>query len=119
MGSEGPRLACESRCCAGGDVHRARVVVLLLVMWQEHKAGITLPTPTGRFAVGRTTFTWINEAETDDLAPSPKSKRQVMAWVWYPAARSARDTPAEYLPKEWRAALAAHTGLPMRTFFKH
>jgi len=43
----------------------------------------------------------------------------VMAWVWYPATRSARDTPAEYLPKEWRAALAAHTGLPMRTFFKH
>lgn len=97
----------------------ALVVVLLLAMWREHETSITLPSPTGPFAVGRTTFAWINEAEKDDLAPSPASKRQVVAWMWYPASRSARDARAEYLPREWRTALAAHTGLPMRTFFKH
>jgi dienelactone hydrolase len=98
----------------------ALVVILLLVMWREHKTAITLPQPTGRFPVGRTTFTWMNDAETDELAPSPDSKRQLVAWIWYPAADSTGQTPAaEYLPGEWRAALAAHTGGLMRTFFKH
>jgi hypothetical protein len=82
--------------------HRA---VLLLVMWREHTTGITLPLPTGHFAVGRATFTWINEAETDDLAPPPGAKRQVLVWLWYPATRSARDVPTEYPPAPWRAAL--------------
>jgi hypothetical protein len=96
----------------------ALVVILLLVMWREHKTGITLPAPTGHFAVGRATFTWINEAETDDLAPSPGVKRRVFAWVWYPATRSATDVPAEYLPGQWRAALEGRLGTFMRTFFK-
>jgi hypothetical protein len=96
----------------------ALVVILLLVMWREHKTGITLPSPTGPFAVGRATFTWINEAETDDLAPSPGAKRQVFVWMWYPATRSATDVPAEYLPAQWRAALEGRLGTFMRTFFK-
>jgi hypothetical protein len=94
----------------------ASVAILLLVMWQEHRTGITLPVPTGHFAVGRTTFTWMSEAETDDLAPG--TKRQVLAWVWYPATRSAADGPTEYLPAPWRAALEGRQGTFMRTFFK-
>lgn len=96
----------------------ALIAILLLVMWQEHRTGITLPVPTGHFAVGRTSFTWINQAETDDLAPPPGAKRQVIAWVWYPATRSAANVPTPYLPPPWRAALAARQGTFMRTFFK-
>jgi predicted dienelactone hydrolase len=96
----------------------ALAAILILVMWWEHQTGITLPTPTGPFAVGRATYAWTNEAETDDLAPSRGEKRQVLAWIWYPATRSHADAPAEYLPVQWRAALAGHLGLFMRWLFK-
>jgi len=96
----------------------AFVAILLLVMWREHQTDITLPTPTGPFAVGRATYAWTNEAETDDLAPSPGSKRHVLAWVWYPAARSHADVPVAYMPAQWRAAFAEQLGMFMRSFFK-
>jgi hypothetical protein len=96
----------------------ALVAILLLVMWREHRTDITLPTPAGSLAVGRTTYAWTNEAETDEFAFPPGSKRQVLAWMWYPAARSPRDQPAEYLPARWRAALAQRLGVFLRTFFK-
>jgi hypothetical protein len=96
----------------------ALVATLLLVMWSEHRTVITLPTPSGPFAVGRTTYAWTNKAEIDELALSPGSKRQVLVWVWYPANRSPRDIPAEYLPAPWRAALAKRQGVFMRSFFK-
>jgi len=96
----------------------ALVAVLLLVMWWEHQTAITLPTPTGPFAVGRTTFAWTNDAEVDELAFASGSKRQVLVWVWYPAAPSRTAVPTEYLPGLWRAALANQEGMFMRSFFK-
>jgi len=103
---------------AAAIVVLALVAILLLVMWWEHKTPVTLPAPTGPFAVGRTTYAWTNQAQTDELALSPASKRQVLAWVWYPAVRSHRDVPAEYLPVPWRAALAQRLGVLLRSFFK-
>jgi hypothetical protein len=92
--------------------------ILLLVMWREHRADITLPTPTGPFAVGRMTFAWTNDLEEDELAPAPGAKRQVLVWVWYPASRSQRDPKTEYLPAQWRVAEANHLGVFMRSFLK-
>jgi hypothetical protein len=92
------------------------VAILLLVMWWEHNTAITLPTPTGPFAVGRTRYAWTNESETDELAPSPGSKRQVLVWIWYPASRSQRDVATEYLPARWRAAEAKRLGVFMGSF---
>jgi hypothetical protein len=103
---------------AVGAAVLAFVAVLLLVMWREHNTAITLPAPTGPFAVGRATYAWTNMAEADELAPSPDSKRQVLVWVWYPAAPSPQDPPAEYLPSPWRTALARRQGVFMGSFFK-
>jgi pimeloyl-ACP methyl ester carboxylesterase len=94
------------------------IAVLLLVMWWEHRTALTLPTPTGRFTVGRTTYTWTNDLEGDELALAPGSKRQVLVWMWYPAAPSHTGTPTEYLPAVWRAAVAKQEGPLMRSFFK-
>lgn len=93
------------------------LAVLLAVLWLEHKTGITLPLPTGHFAVGRTTYTWVNNAETDELAPSPEAKREVVVWIWYPAAATTSAAPVEYLPEPWRLALAQHSGVLMSQFF--
>ena len=90
------------------------LVTLFALLWREHKAAITLPSPTGQFAVGRTTFEWINNLETDELSPSPGVKREVAVWVWYPAAAPA--SPADYLPAPWRLALEQQSGVLMSKF---
>jgi hypothetical protein len=49
--------------------------MLLALLWREHGNEITLPAPTGHVAVGRTTYAWVNDAQTDDPAPSPGVKK--------------------------------------------
>ncbi|MGH9774543.1 MAG: alpha/beta hydrolase family protein [Candidatus Acidiferrales bacterium] len=91
------------------------IALFALLKW-EHKTAITLPAPTGHFAVGRTTYTWANESETDELAPPPGAKREVVAWIWYPSATPTSAPPAEYLPAPWRSALAQNSGVLMSQF---
>jgi dienelactone hydrolase len=91
-------------------------VVLLGLLWREHKTEITLPAPTGHFAVGRTTYTWVNDDGTDYLAPSGERKREVVAWMWYPSVAATTAAPTEYLPAPWRKALAEHSGVLMSLF---
>jgi pimeloyl-ACP methyl ester carboxylesterase len=88
-------------------------MVLLALLWREHKTEITLPAPAGHFAVGRTTYTWVNNDETDELALSPGAKREVVAWMWYPSVAATTATPAEYLPAPWRKALEENSGVLM------
>jgi predicted dienelactone hydrolase len=94
------------------------VAILLVVMWLEHTTAIAMPSPSGPFAVGRTTYAWVNESEIDEFATSPGAKRQVLVWMWYPASRSQRDVPTQYLPARWRAAQAKRLGLLLRSFVK-
>jgi predicted dienelactone hydrolase len=93
------------------------LATLFLLLWREHNKETTLPAPTGHLAVGRTTYTWVNDAETDELAPSPGAKREVVAWIWYPSATATPGAPVEYLPASWRSALAQHSGVLMSRFF--
>jgi hypothetical protein len=92
------------------------LAVLFGLLYREHKTEIALPELTGHFAVGRATYTWVNNAETDELAPTPGTKREVVVWIWYPAAAATSVAPAEYLPAPWRSALAQHSGALMRQF---
>ena len=61
------------------------VAVLLGSLWLEHRTGIELPAPTGPFAVGRAIYAWADELHPDTLAQVPGTKREVLAWIWYPA----------------------------------
>jgi dienelactone hydrolase len=80
------------------------VALVAMVKW-DHGRPMTLPKPTGRFAVGRTSFIWTNDALTDDLAPTPGTKRTVFVGMWYPASTAQPAAPAEYMPQAWRVAL--------------
>jgi predicted dienelactone hydrolase len=91
------------------------LAMFLALLWREHKTEITLPAPTGHFAVGRTNYAWVNTAETDELAPSSGAKREVVVWIWYPAARTSA-APVEYLPAPWRMAAARYSGVLMTQF---
>ena len=92
------------------------LTMLLALLWWEHKTEMTLPAPTGHFAVGRTTYAWVNNAQTDELAPSSGAKREVVAWMWYPSTATKSATPVEYLPAPWRLAEAQHSGVLMSQF---
>lgn len=91
------------------------VALLLGLLWVEHNSSVTLPTPSGPFPVGRTTFDWQDSSFTDALAPAG-THRELLVWVRYPAAPGASAAPADYLPPAWRRAMASSTNILLRKF---
>ncbi len=87
------------------------IAVLLGSIWLDHTRETTLPTPTGPFAVGRTTYVWSDAAQPELMAPQPDTKRELFAWIWYPAAPpQPSQTVDDYLPAPWRTAVEHQRG---------
>ncbi len=77
---------------------------LVASLWLERRTSVTLPPPTGSFAVGRATYDWADEATLDSLAPVPGAKRELLVWIWYPSATGQPAAlPDDYLPAAPRA----------------
>ena len=57
-------------------------------------AAVTLPAPTGSFAVGRVTLHWTDRSRVEPLDPDRRA-RELMVDVWYPAV-SAIGPTADY-----------------------
>jgi dienelactone hydrolase len=86
--------------------------VLLGTLWLEHRRAITLPTPTGSFAVGRAIYDWADDATVDELAPVPGTKRELLVWIWYPAeAANSAATMHDYLPAPMPAEVERAMGV--------
>ena len=91
------------------------VSALLMSLWLERRIEIALPKPTGQFAVGRTLYDWVDDQTLDPLAPAG-TKRELLVWVWYPAAVPSSVKIAEYVPdatrqgrtRSWSAAQIAN-----------
>lgn len=80
------------------------IAVLFAALWLERRTELNLPAPRGSYAVGRTMFAWGDDTP-DKVAPVPGTKRELIVWIWYPAAvEQSKSTAAEYLPGPWRAA---------------
>jgi dienelactone hydrolase len=93
------------------------IAVLLGLIWLDHKRETLLPAPSGPFAVGRTTQVWSDPAHLDPIAPRPGTKRELLAWIWYPAApRQPSQTFDDYLPAPWRTALERQSGALLTQF---
>jgi dienelactone hydrolase len=93
------------------------IAFLLGLMWLDHNRETTLPTPTGPFAVGRTTYVWSDPAHLNPTAPRPGPKRELLAWIWFPAApRQQSQTFDDYLPAPWRTALERQSGALLTNF---
>lgn len=95
----------------------AIIVIALFSFWLELKFEVTLPAPTGDLAVGRTTFHWVDGSRTDSLSPKPYTKRELVVWMWYPAAKTKSDSRVDYLPAEWEKAINEQVGFVLRNFF--
>jgi len=87
--------------------------LLLLGLWIDHTRETALPALTGSFAVGRRLEVWRDAATPAGAAASPMGtgQREMVAWIWYPAA-ARQPVPAaeEYLPPDWRVAVERHRG---------
>src|SRR4029077_1913012 len=77
--------------------------VLLGALWVERRTEITLPIPSGPFAVGRAIFDWADDAKLDTLAPVPGIKRELLVWIWYPSTAGQSPAMDDYVPAEMRA----------------
>lgn len=73
------------------------VGALLGSLWLEHRTEITLPTPTGPFAVGRSIEVWGDDTP-DPLAPLPGTKRELLVWIWFPAVAGPASAIDDYVP---------------------
>jgi hypothetical protein len=92
------------------------ITVLLGLLLLDHNRDTTLPTPSGPFGVGRTTYVW-KDAQADPMAPPPGSKRELLAWIWYPAAPGQPgQTVDDYLPTPWRSAVEGQSGVLLSQF---
>ena len=83
--------------------------VLAVALWVERGFAVTLPVPTGPFAVGRAIYDWKDEAHADPVAPVAGTKRELMVWIWYPAVAGA-GAKAEYVPVQMRTAIGPDGG---------
>ena len=80
---------------------------LMATMGWLHIRPVTLPAPAGPYAVGRVEYDWVDPTRAEAFGPGHDGKRELDAWVWYPAAPAVGSAaPAPYLPPAWRAARA-------------
>jgi predicted dienelactone hydrolase len=90
--------------------------VLLGSLWLEHSSSVELPKPTGPFAVGREVFDWVDSKTFDNLAPVAGTKRELLVWIWYPAATGQSAVVDDYLPEPMRAAITLQAGVLLSDF---
>ena len=86
-------------CAALAGLGVLAIGALFGFLWLEHRSEVTLPPPTGPFAVGRAIYDWTDPVASDTLAPIPGTKRELLVWMWYPAAGQSGVTD-DYVPAE-------------------
>jgi dienelactone hydrolase len=84
---------------------------LLGSLWLERRTELTLPPPTGSFAVGRAIYDWTDDAKLDTLAPVPGTSRELLVWIWYPSAVGQSAAMDDYVPASMRASAGPAGGL--------
>jgi predicted dienelactone hydrolase len=84
-----------------------------LLAWRQPNH-VTLPVPTGSYAVGRVAVDWLDDSRIDAFAPNAGTKRELPVWIWYPAPRDAAQPRAEYMPARLREAMQPNPPLPLR-----
>ncbi|HEY3479646.1 MAG TPA: acetylhydrolase, partial [Streptomyces sp.] len=77
----------------------------------ESPVRLTLPAPTGPYAVGTVALHLVDTSRPDPVA-GPGRHRELMAGVWYPARNVRRYPPAPYASPAVTRALLANAGFP-------
>jgi dienelactone hydrolase len=75
-----------------------------MVHFGDHRE-VVLPKPSGPYAVGRTLLDWTDLKRNDPYSSAIGKHRELMVWLWYPAAASQQAKSADYIPPAWAAQL--------------
>jgi dienelactone hydrolase len=86
------------------------LIVLLAALWIDHWTSTPLPTPSGSYKVGRSTYLWTDQTRINPYAPVTFTRQDVSVWIWYPATPTLSSKKSEYLPEYWIHALEHHEG---------
>ena len=76
----------------------ALVIVIAVSPVSAQSAEVTMPQPTGSYAVGRTIYEWSDSSRAERYSDDPAAKRELQVWVWYPAEPASGAQPDAYLP---------------------
>jgi dienelactone hydrolase len=68
--------------------------------------------------VGRVSYDWVDPARTEIYAANPEDRRELVAFVWYPAKPQPAVEFAPYLPRAW-APTAEFLGLDLAGVRSH
>ncbi len=74
-----------------------------------------LPKPTGQFAVGTTTFEWVDSSRPETITADPSDYRDLLVQVWYPADKTAKAKPLPMWPSAFDPYFAKANSLPSFT----
>jgi len=69
----------------------------------DHGGSGTLPQPTGPFPVGRSSYEVVDPDRSEIYSENPAGKRELVTWIWYPAAAPLDARPVAYLPAGWQS----------------
>ena len=72
---------------------------------------VSMPEPTGPYAVGRTFFEWTDTTRAERYGTDPEARRELAVWVWYPAAPAVDAQPDVYLPEPVGQILSQQFGV--------
>ena len=75
----------------------ALTAYLALGEGQVSAQAATLPTPSGKHPIGKSSFHWVDAKHPDHTIESADDRRNIVVHLWYPAARPSRKL-ASYLP---------------------
>ncbi len=111
----GTRKKTRKKIVVAGQIVLLTVYVVISVLPVYYFPVFSLKKPTGPFAVGTTTYHWVDEQRGEPNTEDPNDHRELMVQIWYPAADVQGVKPASYIPgnsPEVRASIAKWLGLP-------
>jgi hypothetical protein len=79
-------------------------LAIALLAWRQPNH-LTLPSPTGPYAVGRVTADWRDHDRIHPFAPTSGTHRELPVWIWYPAEKTPTAPRVEYMPPRVREAM--------------
>lgn len=96
------------------------VLLCVSILLYTNRKTLNLPTPSGKFEVGRIQDEWTDKSRHDPLAPGAGISRKLTVWIWYPAEPgNARSARAPYIPMALMQSLNQHRGLVLGKLLTH
>lgn len=83
------------------------VCAALCAAQEADAASKRLPSPDGKYGVGRIGFDWVDRSRPEPLSKIPDAHREIMVYVWYPTEWGRKSKAAEYRPGAQSVAKSA------------